>query len=60
MTLPPHAAYVGVSAEEGVKKLYAFVSSDGLNGCKKRCRSQCVPVIGSGAAAVVNSSYAGV
>ena len=35
MNLPPHAAYVGVAAEEGVKQLYAFVSSDGLNGLKK-------------------------
>ena len=35
MTLPPHAAYVGVAAEEGVKQLYAFVSSNGLNGQKE-------------------------
>ena len=54
MTLPSHAAYVGVAAEEGVKQLYEFVSSDALNGRKK------VPVIGSGAAAVVASSYVGV
>ena len=35
MTLPPLAAYVGVAVEERVKQLYAFVSSDGLDGRKK-------------------------